>query len=86
MSAGESQGFGNPAAGGVQGAAEGAHLTRGCDGGGHEGAALRFGAVEEASFGVEKLHALLRLVATVHQDSVSEDHVIVTLYEFSFLR
>jgi hypothetical protein len=40
-------------------------------GGGQKGAALLLGAVEAAAFGVEELHALLGLVATVHNNSVS---------------
>ena len=64
-------GFGDAAAGGVQGGAEGAHLARGFGGGRHEGAALVLGEVEAAPFGVEELHAGLRLVTTVHPDSVS---------------
>ena len=42
---GQGQGFGNPTAGGVQGAAEGAYLARGLGGGGQEGAALLLGPV-----------------------------------------
>ncbi len=68
---GQDQGFKNSAAGGVQGGAEGAHLARGLGGGGQEGAALLFGEIEAAPFGVEELHAVLGLVGTVHANSVS---------------
>jgi len=55
----QSQGFGDPAAGCVQHAAEGAHLARGFGRSSDEGPALLLSDVEAAALGVEELHARL---------------------------
>ena len=72
---GQPEGLGDAAAGGVQHAAEGAHLAPGLGSGGAKGAALLFGQVEAAAFAIMQLHPLRGGpgcgFATVHRHSVS---------------
>ena len=74
---GQGEGLGNPASGGMQHAAEGAHLARRPGGGGHEGAAFILGEIQPPPVGVEQLHTgvtgppLGGAIDTFHRNSVS---------------